>query len=131
MEENRIYAVVAEVISTARGKVTQPSGRQVAQACHAVSKLRHEQHPTNFHVTAVSFGKNQFEPITTIILQARDSAEMSHVYSLLLKKKSAPVIFQDINPEYGLGSFPTAIAVFANKKQISGILDYLPLWGSK
>jgi hypothetical protein len=67
-------------------------------------------------------------PITTIILQARDSNEMLHVYRLLVKRKLNPVIFSDDNPEYGPGSWPTAVAVFSTKKQVDGILDYLPLW---
>jgi hypothetical protein len=96
--------------------VIQPAGRQIAQACHVVSKLRHNTSLTDF------------VPITTIILQARDSNEMLHVYRLLVKRKLNPVIFSDDNPEYGPGSWPTAVAVFSTKKQVDGILDYLPLW---
>jgi hypothetical protein len=69
--------------------------------------------------------------MTTIILQARDSAELGHVWGLLHKKKLKPVIFSDTNPEYGPGECPTAIAVFATKKQTIGILDYLPMWSGK
>ena len=68
---------------------------------------------------------------TTIILQARDSAEMGHIHYLLHKKKLDPVIFSDTNPEYGPGEWPTAVAVLATKKQTRGILDYLPMWGPK
>jgi hypothetical protein len=142
-EEKRIYCIVAATIQVPAdnqgntvwtGKyrplrtVLQPHGRQIAQACHAVSKLRHA---LNFTPNAVS-GPTQpiFIPATTIILQARDSAEMGHIYGMLFKKKLEPVVFSDDNPEYGLGQWPTAVAVFAMKKQVEGILDYLPLWGS-
>jgi hypothetical protein len=124
LEERRIYVAVAGTIQVPVRTVIQPVGRQVAQACHAVSKLRIEMHN--------GITQEGFEPITTIVLQARDSAELFHVYELLRRKKLDPVIFQDNNnPEYGLGDWPTAIAVYATKKQISGILDYLPLWGAK
>lgn len=126
MEEKRIYVIVAAtiqvpIVSDSHKSpwftVVQPMGRQIAQACHAVSELRLQ----NQH----------FDKTTTIVLQARDSAEMGHVFQLLYYQKHLdPVFFYDDNPEYGAGSFPTAVAVFANQKQIKGILDYLPLWGS-
>jgi hypothetical protein len=138
IEEKRIYCVVAASIQVpqdglgntqpkmARSKKTrtvlQPHGRQIAQACHVVSKLRWAHHLT--------FHPGKFSLMTTIILQARDSAELGHVFSLLNKKKLMPTIFSDENPEYGQGSWPTAVAVLASKKQIADILDYLPLWGT-
>lgn len=135
VEESRIYVVVAETIQVPvtlfsceppLRTVLQPAGRQIAQACHVVSKLR-------FHNLTV-FDKlvpNEFTPITTIILQARDSDELNHVYRLLNRKRLNPVMFSDNNLEYGPGSWPTAIAVYADNKQVDGVLDYLPLWGSK
>ena len=79
----------------------------------------------------IVLGSN-FEPMTTIILQARDSAELQHAFVLLHKKKLNPVVFSDSNDfAYGPGSYVvTAVAVFATKKQIENILDYLPLWGA-
>jgi hypothetical protein len=133
-EETRIYVVVAGTIQVPviansckppLKTVVQPVGRQIAQACHAVSKLRYEK-SQHFGDVGVPF-----EPMTTIILQARDSAEMGHVHYLLFKKKLQPVIFSDNNPEYGPGDWPTSVAVFAQPKKVKGILDYLPLWGSK
>jgi hypothetical protein len=128
MEEQRIYVVVAGTVQVPapRRSVVQPPGRQIAQACHAVSKLR--------HVVAgpeIQYGI-QFEPMTTIVLQARDSAELSHIQILLLKKKLTPAVFFDTNDSvYGPGAtVMTALAVFATKKQIENILDYLPLWGT-
>jgi hypothetical protein len=128
MEEQRIYAVIAGTVQipASRRSVIQPPGRQIAQACHAVSKLRFDScselvpHP------------GYFTPVTTIILQARDSAELSHVQTLLLKKKLTLDVFFDTNDSaYGPDvSVATALAVFATKKQIENILDYLPLWGA-
>ena len=133
MDDQRIYVVVAKTIQVPLvpdsdapplRTVKQPSGRQIAQACHAANKLRWTLHK--------SVGVAIFElPITTIILQARDSAEMGHVFGLLARRKLIPVIFSDDNPHYGPGTWPTAIAVYATPKAVRDILGYLPLWGSK
>jgi hypothetical protein len=134
----RIYVAVAGTIQVpAHGStltvrkfplrtIVQPIGRQVAQVAHVVTKLR-LMTMKQYNIPASDI---TFEPITTIVLQARDSAEMVHVYRLLFRRRLNPVLFSDDNPEYGPGSWPTALAVFANKKQVNGILDYLPLWGS-
>lgn len=127
MEEGRIYVVVAGTIQTPKN-VLQPAGRQIAQACHVVSKLRHKMLGDKKELIVPG---SEFEPVTTIILQCRDSAELSHNFFSLRKRHLKPEIFSDNNPEYGPGNFPTVIAVFATKKQIAGILDYLPLWGLK
>lgn len=120
MEEKRIYVVVAGTIQTPR-TVIQPPGRQIAQACHVVSKLRNT-------MNSMVIG---FEPITTIILQARDSAELTHVQLLALKKKLQIEAFFDTNSEYGDGEHKTAIAFLATPGQANMVCDYLPLWGSK
>lgn len=125
MEEQRIYVVVAGAVKCLSRQVVQPPGRQIAQACHVVSKLRQAEYIK---------GKAWYElfmPITTIILQARDSAELRHVQTLLLSKRKldAPTVFFDTNePVYGPGEVMTAIAILATKKQTIGILDYLPMW---
>src|SRR5579859_7737129 len=124
--ERRIYAIVAASIEGQDGrKVVQPIGRQVAQVAHVVSKLR-------WHEALTPPSVPVWYPITTIILQARDANELQHVYALLRKKKIIPTTFADTNPEYGSGSYITAICtppVF--RTQVEGILDYLPLWGAK
>lgn len=128
MDDLRIYVAVAGTVQVPAGRprrsVEQPPGRQIAQACHVVSKLR-----IHIHNGVTQEG---FEPITTIILQARDSAELRHVQSLLLKKKLNAVPFFDTNPDaYGAGeTVMTAVAVLATKKQLENIMDYLPLWGA-
>ena len=122
-EEKRIYVVVAATVQTlpgGKGTVIQPYGRQIAQACHVVSKLRFYN---DLH--------DEFIPVTTIILQGRDSNELLHVHQLSLKARLRPVTFADENPEvYGNCRPITAIAFLATKHQAEGIVDYIPLWGS-
>jgi peptidyl-tRNA hydrolase len=132
IEEKRIYVVVAGTVQVPapRRSVIQPPGRQIAQACHAVSKLRMKTMTEAKRTDTGDFSLT--DPVTTIVLQARDSAELRHVQALCLKKKKLqPVVFFDTNAEvYGPGQeVMTALAVFATKKQIKNILDYLPLWG--
>jgi len=121
-EEKRIYVVVAATVQTlpgGKGTVIQPYGRQIAQACHVVSKLR------------LGRGEEGFTPVTTIILQARDSNELSHVFILAVRKHLKPVPFGDENKEvYGDIKPVTAIAFYATKEQVMGVADYLPLWES-
>jgi len=133
-EEKRIYVVVAGTVQVPapRRSVVQPPGRQIAQACHAVSQLRDWDARMASSCVAGMPSIPIFKPMTTIILQARDSAELKHVQALLLKKKLKPMPFFDTNEgAYGPGEVMTAIAVFAEPKQIIGILDYLPLWGAQ
>ena len=131
MDEQRIYVVVAGTVQVpastkALRTIIQPPGRQIAQACHAVSALRHI--PCNQHSTY----ELPFVPVTTIILQCRDSAELGHNLFSLIQKKLNPVIFHDTNEAvYGPGQFATAIAVYATAKQVWKVLDYLPLWGAQ
>jgi len=118
---NRIYAVVAGTVQVAKGKIVQPPGRQIAQVAHVVSKLRFSMQNED----------SRFKPITTIVLQARDSNELAHVQMLLLKNKHKVSAFFDTNePVYGFELVMTAIAVYTSKEKTVGILDYLPLWGS-
>jgi hypothetical protein len=118
--EKRIYVVVAATVKTLKGVITQPVGRQVAQACHAVSKLR-------LAPWMAKYGG----PVTTIVLQARDSAELHHVYQLAEKAKLRPVSFNDENKAvYGEWDPSTAFAFLSTRPEIDGIADYLPIWGS-
>src|SRR5258708_38321106 len=114
IEEKRIYVVVAGafMFPAQRRSVIQPPGRQIAQACHVVSKLRHS---VQFDLTR----NHDFNPITTIILLARDSAELRHVTFLSSKRKLHPIVFFDINTEaYGGGiEGATALEGFLNKKK--------------
>lgn len=117
MSEKRIYVIVAATVDTDKGLVVQPAGRQIAQACHAANEVRvHNWEDLGFQIT------------TTIILQARNTAELEHVYNLLFEEGLNPVSFEDRNPEYG-GECTTAIAVYASFEDVIGLSDYLPLWG--
>src|SRR5216684_889464 len=103
-EEKRIYVVVpavVEVSATFNGSslvpfqtgvrnVLQPHGRQIAQACHVVSKLC-------FLDSEDKVESTEFQPVTTIILQARDTRELVHNYITLRSKKLDPVLFHDEN----------------------------------
>jgi hypothetical protein len=131
MEDHKIYVVVAATIQVplypntdrlGTRTVIQPAGRQIAQACHVTNTLR--------ILMSKKLGFEAFEEVTTIILQARDTLELNHVYDLLTDRKLGPVVFGDENPEYGPEKQVTAVAVLATPKQVFGILDYLPLWGS-
>ena len=127
--EKRVYVIVAGTVQVPSGTgtrtVIQPPGRQIAQACHAVGLFRYRQayvHPPVL-----------YEDLTTIILQARDSAELQHVAVLLAKKKIIVHIFQDDNPDYGR-EVRVATAFCTEpiyKDQIKDVADYLPLWGPK
>jgi hypothetical protein len=147
--EKRIYVVVADTVTTLHQKidgdvssvdvkvVSQPFGRQSAQACHAVSLMRmkrviestvarrHKGGPGNYD--------HLLEPITTIILSARDSQELAHIHALLMHEEIPFETFMDTNDEaYGKGmSVQTVIATYpVEPVDVQGILDYLPLWGS-
>jgi hypothetical protein len=120
--EKRLYVVVAGSVDTNKGKIIQPPGRQIAQACHAVEYYRYE----------ASKSARPYEIMTKIILQARDSSELDHVLYLLRKKKIETFLFHDDNPEYGVGIYPTAFCTEpVYKDQVVGILDYLPLWSGR
>lgn len=117
-EEKRIYVVVAETVDTSNGVVVQPCGRIAAQCAHVVSKMR----------AVVDAG---WCPITTIVLAARDSAEMEHVLHLINKDDDTETVtFHDTNSDvYGPGEVLTAICTLPIEPwKLAGITDYLPLW---
>jgi Peptidyl-tRNA hydrolase PTH2 len=128
IEDERIYVVVPAVVFKGKGRdgpVKQPLGRQAAQAAHVVSKMRVYEAAKQ----SKADGSVTWRSYTTIILSARDANEMGHVWTLLSKKKIAVQHFSDTNPEYGTASLVTAICTWpVTKKQVEGILDYLPLW---
>ena len=131
-EEKRLYVVVAATIQVLGPRtVVQPPGRQVAQACHAVSKLRMKM-MVEAKRTPSTGDFSLTGPITTIVLQARDANELYHVNQLLFKKKILFAVFLDTNPEYGPGAWMTATCTEpVTKRRVEGILDYLPLWGAQ
>jgi hypothetical protein len=135
METKRIYVILPAVVETANGAYVMEPGRQIAQACHVTSLLRHEDELT----TTLKRGKGgkvevvaDHCSITTIVLAARNQSEVRHVAGLLIHAGIKPSYFLDTNPAvYGPSDVLTAMAVYAYPSAVFGILDYLPLWGSK
>lgn len=133
-EEKRFYVIVprqVKIPGTPNGTihVTQPSGRMAAQACHVVSQLRHEMFVETLQANPKLLRKPlRFEPVTTIILECRNTDEMLHVWNLVHKAGFPKSVFYDSNAEaYGVGlTPPTAIAFQATKPESFGISDYLP-----
>ncbi len=124
--EKRIYVVVANKVDISPNlAIEQPMGRQVAQACHAVSVVRHK----------IDHGKKakEFKAITTIVLAARDSQELNHIANLMEKEEIPFEVFYDDNTEaYGpeVKVFTALASHPVEPIDLRGITDYLPLWGS-
>lgn len=139
-KEKRIYVVVAQRVEAEPGLVVQPDGRQMAQVGHVLRRLGMVM---SFNGMLRFNGKKltremvilgtQYQDTTTIVLSCRDSWELAHVESLLVKGKVEHVFFEDTNTAaYGASAVITALATFpVSREEIEGILDYLPLWGSE
>jgi hypothetical protein len=130
-DEKRIYVVVAETVQqqvTGRS-TTQVCGRIAAQCAHVVSKMQVARY---LDAKDYDTQDGQLIPCTTIVLAARDSAEMMHIFGLIQKHtKVAFAHFHDVNPEvYGHdGKVLTAICTEpTTAESMVGITDYLPLW---
>jgi len=150
--EKRIYCVVAQTVQTfttevatkshlalrsteSTRTVVQPAGRLIAQAAHVISKVRIEMLVNTLIIERKP--KNllpaySFEPITTIILSARDSYELYHVLNLLNKARLSVHSFYDFNqPDYGSPTCEVMTSIATepvDPAEVLGILDYLPLW---
>jgi len=123
--------------------VQQPAGRLIAQAAHAVSKVRHNMlkeeyiraqklaYKNKSNEVWMRFQKLHFQPVTTIVLAARDSMELYHVKNLL-KNAQVPyqTFFDDNDEAYGVDQkVMTALATEpVDPVDVQGILDYLHLW---
>lgn len=125
--------------------VYQPAGRLIAQAGHVISKVRHKMlldEVVRAQKVAMSADRKakamwmrgqviRFQPVTTIILSARDSFELYHVKNLLKNAKVPYQTFFDENgPVYGFDQkVMTAVATEpVDPLDVQGILDYLHLW---
>jgi peptidyl-tRNA hydrolase len=110
-------------------------GRIAAQVGHAVSKLK-----LAYAEQVVMSGKAELKnvvvslmenPITSIVLEARDSKELLHIGALLEKEGIHFVSFEDTNPSiYGQGvRVYTALSIGPLFDwMVVGITDYLYLW---
>jgi hypothetical protein len=70
-------------------------------------------------------------PITSIILKARDSEELKHIFDLAQERSIHAVKFHDDGPIYKNDGLPvlTAISIGpVTPGMVYGITDYLPLW---
>lgn len=143
---DRIYVIVAESVQPSyrpgvspkwdEQTILQVAGRIAAQVGHVVSKMRLKLLKDSLvgltdHGVQKQIERADFMPYTTIILGARDSAEMYHIVNLLEKEGVPHSTFFDFNekvystPEAVL----TAIAtVPVHPTRLTGITDYLPLW---
>lgn len=156
-EEKRIYVVLPATVDTIHTRydwvmsgpiittkekkvVVQLPGRQIAQAAHVVSKLRHELGQADIGLMHNKLGcgamstflQQEFVPITTIILEARNQKEMMHLFTCLTGEGKQPTLFQDENPAvYGDSKPITAMAVYAMPLEVENTLGYLPLWGAQ
>lgn len=136
---DRIVVAVARTLNytKAGSKATykMEPGRQIAQAAHAVSALKlHycESHAANDKNKLARLVVQIMEnPITTIVLQARDTNEIIHLANLCTERNLLSFVFSDDNePVYGANDrIPTAIAIGpVNSSRLFGTTDYLPLW---
>jgi len=144
---NAITRQIVSKLSSVEGTrtIVQPAGRLIAQAAHVVSKTRLQmlvnemlyKSPTLPRGKSTvdklkAFDFQPFQPVTTIVLSARDSFELNHVLNLHNSAKVPTHAFYDSNqPDYGdlLREVMTAIATEpVTPGDVVGILDYLPLW---
>lgn len=105
-------------------------GRLGAQVGHAVSKLKLSYlmwHAPDVAEVADWLIRN---PITSIVLEARDSQELRHIMRLLDKEEVHYAEFFDTNKSvYGQGNVLTAVAIGpVFDWMVDGITDYLYLW---
>jgi peptidyl-tRNA hydrolase len=110
-------------------------GRIAAQVGHAVSKLKLayaekmvRTGATNYEKLVVDLMEN---PITSIVLEARDSKELIHIVDLLFEKNVHFVSFEDTNSQiYGQGNMVcTALSIGpCFDWMLTGITDHLYLW---
>lgn len=137
----KIVVVIAEVLQyTVNDKpktYRMEDGRQMAQACHAVSALK-----LSYIEEAVRFGcgdplklviQLMEIPITTITVKARDTKELLHINELAQARGVLHFLFSDDNAQvYGTNDrIPTALAIGPlMTTQFVGLTDYLPLWTS-
>jgi len=139
IEGTRIVVAVAKTLSYSKNGVPatykMEPGRQIAQACHAVSalKLRYceEQYSPGAHDLRKMVIQVMENPITTIVLQARDTKEIIHIAEMCEEKGLLHFCFSDDNEAvYGTTDrIPSAVAIGPiHANRLVGITDYLPLW---
>ena len=139
-----LHTFVSPLRTEATQTIVQPAGRLIAQHGHAVSRVRESMVKKALFAALNVSGKekrdtavklllnNNFAPITTIVLAARDSAELHHVAGLLgLANIQIQRFFDTNQPDYGSPAYDVLTAIATEPvipEEVFGILDYLPLW---
>ena len=121
--EKRTYTIIPATVQVMEKSIRQPLGRQAQQGQHVMGKYMYK------------LAQEQLDPLTPwlattgITKTCRDSKELGHIIYLLGKARIQFEIFLDDNPDYNMTSLMTAICTEpVYKDQVTGILDYLPLW---
>ncbi len=140
------YGPMGELIQDPSARtVIQPAGRLAAQVGHIVDIIstrmlkRYIYQHTNVDRLLLidpqkkdaGFWNSPPTPLTRIILAARDSYELSHVYGLLKKAGIAVHWFFDENEEAYDGDCRVLTAIGTEpirSEDTIGLIDYLPLW---
>jgi hypothetical protein len=127
------------LVATEDTKTThQPAGRLMAQQGHVVSRVRDIMFKQALIKNWDKLKKDSAvfdtycDPITTIVLAARDSLELHHVMQLLDQAGIKVHEFKDTEqPDYGSAELEVRTAIATepvSPEMVVGILDYLPLW---
>lgn len=126
----KVVVVVASEVEGANGNIKINNGRAAAQAVHAGSKAKLAWVTEQKNVEDAVW-KIQNTPINTVILRARDQAELDHISTLAYDKKLLCVNFEDKDSQFYGDHFghTTAIA-FAPVRSydLVNVTDYLPKW---
>lgn len=106
-------------------------GRQAAQAGHGVSKLKISyliQNSKSLEDYSYNAGVIFDNPITSIVLEARDSKELTHIYLVATIMNLHHVRFWDDGAIYQNSNVLTAVSIGPiTPDQLAGVFDYLPL----
>lgn len=119
MIEKRIYVVLASTLDLPSGDKREMScGRNIAQACHAVSKLK------------LKLGLNWQDEHTTVVLKVADTKALLKVLDKIHASKVEYEVFRDTNWEvYGTEfSLLTAVVCYCSKKKGKSLFYGMDSW---
>lgn len=119
MTEKRIYVLVPHQVRLLDGTCMKlPCGMLAAQAVHSARKMQDKY-------------KLKYEDTTTIVLGARNQAEMRHVMDIMDARNIKYAMFEDDNLTLYGSPEKVLTAVTTQPLDIPrtvGVLDYLPLY---
>ena len=134
--ELKVVIVVAET-PNCRPTSKMNCGMAAAQAAHAMNKLMASYLGWLMYIDARSARVHDYvrrlrdEPITTVILKARDTKEPHHIFNLAESCHLLCVEYSDTNPTFFGTPYEVVTAVAIGpylKYRFDGITDYLPAW---